>query len=263
MKQPQTIGGLKVHPAANCLPMMDDERFAELVKSIREHGYDKHEPVVVHEGKILDGRHRALAAKKAGVEPLCRQWSGERGSPVAFALSANLHRRDLTKEQRLAAAEKFTPLLAAEAAKRKAESLDRSRPKGRKKKDPVSAPNGADTKTAEKRATAEAAKLAGVSQRSLERFRRVRAHDSELADRVIDRELTLAAAERLIAKKPKPVKVPRNVKKIKPPKVHEGVEFQNILLGARDFVRFWRDLGASNKILARVLEVLSKEIHSG
>ena len=34
---------------------------------MRNHGYDPDEAVILHEGKILDGRHKHAAALKAGI----------------------------------------------------------------------------------------------------------------------------------------------------------------------------------------------------
>src|SRR5215831_19764997 len=50
---------MKFHPLANIFPLVEGPDFDELVADIREHGL--HEPIVLHEGMILDGRNRLRA----------------------------------------------------------------------------------------------------------------------------------------------------------------------------------------------------------
>jgi ParB-like chromosome segregation protein Spo0J len=85
------------HPAAELIPPMTDAEFLALVEDIIDHG--QREPIVVHEGLILDGRHRFRACQEIGIEPRVVEWDGE-GSPEAFVISMNLHRRHLNESQR-------------------------------------------------------------------------------------------------------------------------------------------------------------------
>jgi ParB-like nuclease domain len=82
---------LDFHPAANLFPLLEVEspEFGELVDDIREHGLLQ--PIVLCDGKILDGRNRYRACQHAGIEPRFEEWSGD--SPTAYVLSLNLHRR--------------------------------------------------------------------------------------------------------------------------------------------------------------------------
>ena len=97
---------LKVHPAAEEFDLLEGEELDELVADIRENGL-QHPIVRDTGGVILDGRNRLEACKIAGVQPTFETYTGE--DPVAFIISANIHRRHLTKQRR---AEKIVAVLA-------------------------------------------------------------------------------------------------------------------------------------------------------
>jgi len=81
-----------IHPAADLMPMLGESDLAALAADIRANGL--HEPVVLFDGQVLDGRNRLAACELAGVEPLTRTLKAC-PDPVAFVLSANLRRRHL------------------------------------------------------------------------------------------------------------------------------------------------------------------------
>jgi DNA modification methylase len=85
-----TASLLKSHPAADAWPMMDDERFRELLADIQANG--QREPITLCDGMILDGRNRYRVCVELGVDPVTRQYDGD---PWAFAWSLNGARRDL------------------------------------------------------------------------------------------------------------------------------------------------------------------------
>jgi ParB-like chromosome segregation protein Spo0J len=87
---------LRFHPLADIFPLMEGTEFDELFADIKAHGLV--EPIVVYEGMILDGRNRYRACEVAGLEPAYRHFTGD--DPTAFVISANLHRRHLTAEDK-------------------------------------------------------------------------------------------------------------------------------------------------------------------
>jgi len=97
---------MEFHELANIFPMLGDEELAELCADIEKNGLA--EPIIVYEGKILDGRHRATACQTLGIEPDTIGYIGN--DPVAFVLSKNLHRRHLTESQRAMVADKLANL---------------------------------------------------------------------------------------------------------------------------------------------------------
>lgn len=96
--------------------MMSPAELSDLIGDICERGLI--EPIVKYEGLVLDGRNRLLACEKAGVKPKFREWNGEAGTPTAFVISQNLHRRHLSKAQIAAIGAEAMPLLELEAHER-------------------------------------------------------------------------------------------------------------------------------------------------
>jgi hypothetical protein len=90
------------HPLANLFPLMEGEEFDHLVEDIRENGL--HEPIVLYEGKIIDGRNRYRACLVADVKPYTKSSGWADVDPLTYVISANLHRRHLTTQQRAAIA---------------------------------------------------------------------------------------------------------------------------------------------------------------
>lgn len=104
---------MTAHPAAELFPLMTDAELRETADDIREHGLN--EPIILLDGLVLDGRNRLRACEMIGVEPRFVDWDGRGGSPVAFVLSENLHRRHLSASQRALIANKARPMFEAEA----------------------------------------------------------------------------------------------------------------------------------------------------
>lgn len=116
---------LGVHPAAMLFPMMQGTDFGALVEDIDTNGL--REPIVVYQGQILDGRNRLRACEIAGVEPRFVEWDGV-GSPLAFVVSRNLHRRHLSESQRSLIGAQVKAMFEEEAAEREEATRFGNRP---------------------------------------------------------------------------------------------------------------------------------------
>lgn len=88
------------HPLSAAFPAMSADDFQALKQDIKASG--QREPIIVHEGMVLDGWHRYSACVELGIKPQHFTFDAS-ADPVAFVLSNNLHRRHLTGSQRAAA----------------------------------------------------------------------------------------------------------------------------------------------------------------
>lgn len=94
---------LLFHPLADLFPLMEGEGFASLAADIKTRGLLH--PIVLLDGKVLDGRNRYRACQKAGV-PI-RVESCASNDPLGFVIASNLHRRHLDESQRAMIAAKL------------------------------------------------------------------------------------------------------------------------------------------------------------
>ena len=156
---------------------------------MRRHGWLSTHPMVLHEGKILDGRNRGVAADELGVVPVFREWNGECGTPRLFIFATNVLRRHLSEAARIRFARMFEPDVAAEMESKKADAGRANASKGgRAKADRAndhavpSGPSGPKGTTASNGQTAAGtvAKMAGISTRTYERGKRVATEAPEL-----------------------------------------------------------------------------------
>ena len=95
---PDSQAGYEYHELADRFPLIEGQEFDDLAEDLRANGL--FEEIVLHEGKILDGRNRYRACLEAGVEPRFLEFDAAWGDPWSFVLSRNAHRRHLTSEQR-------------------------------------------------------------------------------------------------------------------------------------------------------------------
>ena len=197
--QPMPPAELEFHPAAALFPLIDVDspEFGELVRDLQEHGLLQ--PIVLHDGRILDGRNRYRACQQASIEPRFEEWNGE--SPTAYVLSTNLHRRHLTGDQRAAAVQKARPQLEAEAKERQ-RAAGRQYGRGRGGKLMAISPEAIESRDVPVRARRNPAPttrkrlavLADASEHKMRQTERVHKADPELLDQVHAGNVPLADA---------------------------------------------------------------------
>lgn len=90
------MSNYEFHEIANWLPMLDHDGLQKMAEDIKSHG--QRLPIILYDGKILDGRNRYVACQMAGVPPVYQDLP-EGEDPVAYAESMNLPRRHLTVSQ--------------------------------------------------------------------------------------------------------------------------------------------------------------------
>ena len=158
------------HPLANIFPMLQGNEAMALQQDIEAHGV--REPIVLFEGKILDGRNRFTASLAAGVECPWREFGTsdcDGADPMAFVVSLNLARRHLTESQRAMVASKLA-------------NMQEGRPRN----------NYANLRSLSQQAAAEMLK---VSQRSVTNAKKVQEHaPDEIKRAVCDGQLSVSLA---------------------------------------------------------------------
>ena len=187
-KKKQATKEYEIHPAALAFPEMGTSAFEALKKSIKENGL--HHPIVLHEGKIIDGKHRYKACLELGIEPKTETWDGK-GSLTDFISDMNINRRDVTKNQRYAIALKLKNSYAKEAKERQRLS------KGRGKK-------GSCTEHKPIDARKMACRKAGVSEHSLSAVQTLHEKARDLFDAVFDGYMALSKAMKLFKQRENP-----------------------------------------------------------
>ena len=183
---------LKSHPAAGAFPLLEGDELQELADDIRAQGLL--EPIVVHEGMILDGRNRQRACELAGVEPRYQEWVSNGRTPLEFVVAKNLHRRHLTPAQRAAIAAELLPELEQEAKARRIDNVrkDGDRPTGH------SRPVGG-------RSAEKAADLVGVGKTSVKTAKRIQEQDPAVFEEMRTGEIaTISEAKRKADSRPRP-----------------------------------------------------------
>lgn len=176
---PTSPGRLAYHPLANTFPLMIGEEYDAFYEDIKLNG--QREPIIVYEGKILDGRNRYRALIEQGREPETIEYEGD--TPLEFVLSMNMYRRQLTVAQR--------SMIAADIMKRRTvtASSDEADADGHEA-------DGADGAGKVGLTSSQASTLLGISERSVSSAGRIaRTGTDELRDAVLTGKVKISVAE--------------------------------------------------------------------
>ncbi len=119
-----TIRHYAKHPF-NVFPEMTVEEQDDVKLDIQTYGYDSSYPIILYQGKVLDGWNRQQICEEIGVVPVWEEFLGDDSEAMDFIWRSN-KRRNLTSSQWSAIAVEAQPIMAAinEAVKKeKAEKL--------------------------------------------------------------------------------------------------------------------------------------------
>lgn len=140
-----------IHPICKLMPEMTPAEYESLRKDVEKNGLLH--PIVLHDGLILDGRHRYRACLDTGTEPRFETYTGT--DPAGLVWSENGTRRNLSTSQRALVAASFLEYEKEQARKRLGTSTGGNNPRPCRKNDEAGEESG--------RATAKAGAKFGVS----------------------------------------------------------------------------------------------------
>jgi hypothetical protein len=174
----------ELHPACAAWPQMSDKELEDMALDIIDKG--QRYPIVLYQNQILDGRNRALACDKVGIEPITEIYEGN--DPIGEVIRLNQLRRHLNESQRAMVGAKL-------------ENMKQGRPNIKDANLHVSIPRE------------KAAEALQVSERSIANAAVVlKSNDADLIQKVEKGEIKVSAAAAQI----KPPKAsPKQVEKLK------------------------------------------------
>ncbi|WP_137887623.1 ParB/RepB/Spo0J family partition protein [Pseudomonas sp. 2FE] len=167
---------LEFHDYAKLFPLIVGEEYEALLNDIDMNG--QRAPIIVYEGKILDGRNRYRVCAELLLTPKIEEFEGD--DALGYVLSLNLYRRQLTVAQRALIAAELSSLRGSKAI---TVDLDNAQEN--------------DVEAA-RMAIEEAAKVLGISPRSVSSACKVvRDGTQELLDAVKSGSVSVSAAEQV------------------------------------------------------------------
>jgi len=189
----------RTHPLAQLFPQLDGQAFDDLCADIAQHGL--HNPIVLVDGVLLDGRNRLRACETLNIEPTFVEFStlGLQCTPEEYIWSQNMARRHLTDDQRAMIAMKWADQIkdAAKQRQKVGKGPDGSGGRGKKNLEADSPEGFRDAN----RSRCKVAQMARVTTHKIRQAEKVRAVDLELESRVVSGETGLRDAVKLVSPK--------------------------------------------------------------
>ncbi len=181
------------HPIARIFPLLSDDELQQLADDIRNNGLKL--PIVLFEGKILDGRNRHAACLIAGVKPTFTEFHGTAIEATHHCWSLNRSRRHLNSSQAAVAESKRVQVIKEygdQVEQMKVEARER---KKRKPADSVGETIPPQSREEQKTRTARA-KAAGTNPRYIDAADKIVAERPDLAEQIERGEKTIPQAKR-------------------------------------------------------------------
>ena len=183
------------HEDSQLLPLMDSAALESFAEDIQKHGVQQ--PIVLFGDRVLDGRNRLRVCAKKGIALAAKnfvQFESNQLSPRDFILTTNLHRRQLTIDQRAAVAAELVPSFARDARDRQIAAGKNGLLGGRGNKKPFAKNCAKGLKAS----AAAAHFVGGVSERYVELVLSLEKKKQGTLKRIKDGKITIQEAQREI-----------------------------------------------------------------
>ena len=258
---------------SNLIPEMTEKEYLDLKTSIDEEGI-RHAIDINADNTILDGRHRARACKSLGIESIkYNRHDLSESEAIKFVRDTAIERRHLTKEQRLNIVLNSEELVSD--IKTRAKMNQRKSIEIANKNNPNHKGNGLESKepnpSKPTNTNAELGKLAGVSNATVTRAKKIKKENPEAYEKIVRGEsnwrreydnlpsVRKTKSDSPIKNTPKPKKDIReemiereaNLSEEDRKKAHEGMtteNFKSYLENIRYTLQQMKDLGMNEEI---------------
>jgi hypothetical protein len=168
---------------------MSTDDYQRLKDDIAKNGLK--DEIVMHEGKVLDGRHRLQACQELKLEIRVTDFDKESGSPLDYVISKNVSRRHLTPSQLAAIA---TDLLQASQQ----EAKERQRHHGGTAPGRKAITPGKSSQSDAGRARDQAARKVGANPKYVDAAQKIKRQDPEMFEKVKDGSVNINQAKKAI-----------------------------------------------------------------